>query len=166
MYYTKTIDSPVGKLRLISSETGLCAVSWHTNSIKSTIPTTVIEQNDHPILKQTEQQLEEYFMGTRKQFFIPLDTPYGTPFQKKVWQALRTIPYGELRTYAQQAVLIDNPKAVRAVGSANGKNPLPIIVPCHRVVASNGGLGGFTGGLSIKETLLAIEKKYKDSVAA
>lgn len=105
---------------------------------------------------QTEQQLNEYFSGTRKTFTIPLH-PIGTEFQKQVWTALTSIPYGETRTYAQLASQIGNPKAVRAVGAANGKNPLSIIVPCHRVIGSSGNLTGFAGGLDAKATLLSLE---------
>jgi len=103
------------------------------------------------------QQLAEYFDGSRKQFDLPLDFE-GTIFQKSVWAALLRIPYGETRTYAQIAIEIGNPNATRAVGAANGKNPLSIIVPCHRVIGSSGGLTGFAGGLGIKRQLLDLER--------
>jgi methylated-DNA-[protein]-cysteine S-methyltransferase len=163
MYYSKTISSPVGTLTLIASDKSLHAILWaaerKTNTKK---PLEIVEKPDHPILLETEKQLSEYFKGDRKKFTVPLDNSHGTEFQQKVWTALREIPYGEVRTYGQQAVVINNPKAVRAVGSANGHNPLPIITPCHRVIASNNKLGGYTGGLDIKKTLLELEKKFSN----
>jgi len=120
-----------------------------------------INRNDqHPILCEAECQLREYFAGERQQFDMPYDT-VGTEFQKKVWQALLTIPFGETRSYQQIAEQIGNPKAVRAVGAANGKNPLSIMAPCHRVIGSNGKLTGFAGGLTVKAFLLELESPQK-----
>jgi O-6-methylguanine DNA methyltransferase len=110
----------------------------------------------HPIIRQTAKQLEEYFQGKRLSFEVPLDLR-GTPFQVGVWQALRRIPYGETRSYADLARAVHAPKAFRAVGGANGRNPVGIIVPCHRVIASSGGLGGFSCGLAYKRKLLDLE---------
>ena len=110
----------------------------------------------HPVLREAVLQLQEYFEGWRRQFDVPLDLE-GTPFQKRVWQVLRRIPYGETRTYAEVARLIGRPTAVRAVGRANGTNPVAIIVPCHRVLASSGGLGGYGAGLEVKRRLLMLE---------
>ena len=114
------------------------------------------EANDSSVLLAAEQQLKEYFAGTRHQFELELDFT-GTEFQKQVWQALLTIPFGETRSYSQIAQQIGNPKAVRAVGAANGRNPISIIAPCHRVIGASGGLTGFAGGLEAKQYLLALE---------
>jgi methylated-DNA-[protein]-cysteine S-methyltransferase len=115
------------------------------------------EDNSHPVLVETERQLEEYFAGQRRAFAVALDVS-GTAFQRQVWNALLTIPFGETRSYAQVATQIGNPAAVRAVGAANGRNPLSIIAPCHRVIGSTGQLTGFAGGLDVKKRLLALER--------
>lgn len=112
--------------------------------------------NSNPVLKETEIQLEEYFLGKRRTFDIPL-APRGTEFQKRVWDQLLKIPYGKYITYGEQAVRLGQPKAARAVGAANGKNPIGIIIPCHRVLGSSGCLTGFAGGLEMKRKLLALE---------
>lgn len=109
------------------------------------------------VIKEADKQLKEYFAGRRKEFDLPL-VFHGTPFQKSVWNALMKIPYGETRSYKDIAELIDNPKACRAVGLANGRNPISIIAPCHRVIGSNGSLTGYGGGLNIKQILLELEK--------
>ncbi|TAG07598.1 MAG: methylated-DNA--[protein]-cysteine S-methyltransferase [Verrucomicrobia bacterium] len=148
--------SPVGILRLVASENGLCAVLWNCElSEHPRLPETT-ENTHHPTLQQAAKELDEYFAKQRKKFTIPLD-PIGTPFQLKVWQALRTIPYGETRSYGEQARMIGAPNAARAVGAANGKNPISIIVPCHRVIGKNGSLTGFGGGLHTKQKLLQLE---------
>lgn len=110
--------------------------------------------------QEVQLQLAEYLLGQRREFDLPLNM-YGTEFQKKVWEALRTIPFGETRTYGDIARQVDNPKGVRAVGGANNKNPIPIIIPCHRVIGSNGQLVGFGGGLDLKQRLLDLEQKSK-----
>lgn len=116
--------------------------------------------DDHPLLLETIAQLEAYFAGTLTDFDLPLSLQgMGTPFQQQVWQALITIPYGETWSYQQLATKINNPKAVRAVGAANGKNPISIIVPCHRVIGKNGTLTGYAGGVDMKQKLLDIESK-------
>jgi methylated-DNA-[protein]-cysteine S-methyltransferase len=117
-----------------------------------------IENSNHPLLLQLENELLEYFAGQRTIFTLPLN-PSGTPFQKSVWQTLCTIAYGETISYASEAKLFGNPKAVRAVANANGRNPISIVIPCHRVIATGGGLGGYSGGIAKKEFLLALEKK-------
>ena len=114
------------------------------------------EDANHPVLLHAQQQLEEYFAGKRRKFTVKLD-PAGTEFQNKVWNALRTIPFGETRSYGEIANQIGSRKAVRAVGAANGRNPLSIIVPCHRVIGADGTLTGFAGGLEVKAQLLALE---------
>jgi methylated-DNA-[protein]-cysteine S-methyltransferase len=118
---------------------------------------TAYESSEDPVIQQAIQQLSEYFTGKRTSFELPLSTP-GTEFQKKVWEALQQIPYGKTISYAQLAQAVGNPKACRAVGSANGKNPVAIVIPCHRVIASDGTLGGYAYGLEVKKELLELEK--------
>lgn len=151
------LDSPVGQLKLVAHETALVAVLWENENPNRVRLAALVEDRQHPILLKTAQQLNEYFAGKRQQFDLPLDFE-GTEFQQQVWQALLTIPFGETRSYKQIAEQIGNVKAVRAVGAANGKNPISIIAPCHRVVGANGKLVGFAGGLENKEILLKIEK--------
>ncbi|MFD1437931.1 methylated-DNA--[protein]-cysteine S-methyltransferase [Acinetobacter sp. ANC 4282] len=150
--------SPVGTLKLVAHETALVAVLWENENPKRVRLAELIEQTHHPILLETQKQLTEYFAGKRQQFDLPLDFE-GTEFQQKVWQALLTIPFGETRSYRDVAEQIGNVKAVRAVGAANGKNPISIIAPCHRVVGTNGKLVGFAGGLDNKDILLRLEKQ-------
>ena len=150
--------SPVGTLKLVAHETALVAVLWENENPKRVRLAELVEQADHPILLETQKQLTEYFAGKRQQFDLPLDFA-GTEFQHKVWQALLSIPFGETRSYRDIAEQIGNVKAVRAVGAANGKNPISIIAPCHRVVGTNGKLVGFAGGLDNKDILLRLEKQ-------
>jgi methylated-DNA-[protein]-cysteine S-methyltransferase len=154
--YHCTHPSPVGTLVLVASEAGLRAVLWEHETNDRVRVGASQEDRAHPILIQAMHELDEYFAHTRTHFTVPLD-PRGTDFQRHVWNALKAIPYGETRSYAQQAQMIGNPKAVRAVGGANGKNPISIIVPCHRVIGANGSLTGFGGGLPAKQFLLALE---------
>jgi len=147
------ITSPVGKLRLIASDKGLVAIDVQNVRVASNLETSASAQK---ILSTTKKQLEQYFAGKRTTFDIPLDL-VGTEFQQQAWRALCRIPYGKTISYGQQAKNIKKPKAFRAVGSANGKNPIPIIVPCHRVVAGDGTLGGYSLGLKMKKQLLALE---------
>ena len=149
--------SPVGTLKLVAHETALVAVLWENENPKRVRLAELVEQADHPVLLETQKQLTEYFAGKRQQFDLPLDFA-GTEFQHKVWQALLSIPFGETRSYRDIAEQIGNVKAVRAVGAANGKNPISIIAPCHRVVGKNGKLIGFAGGLDNKDILLRLEK--------
>ena len=148
--------SPVGTLTLVASEKGLAAILWENDDPARVPLGALTEDGEDPVLQETERQLDEYFSGKRKTFSIPLDFN-GTDFQKAVWNALLTIPYGETRSYGEIAVQLGNPKAVRAVGAANGKNPISIIAPCHRVIGSNGKLTGFAGGLEAKSLLLRLE---------
>ncbi|MDR0236590.1 methylated-DNA--[protein]-cysteine S-methyltransferase [Acinetobacter sp.] len=152
------MNSPVGTLKLVAHDQALVAVLWENENPKRVRLAQLIENKNHPILLETQQQLNEYFQGHRTQFDLALDFA-GTDFQQKVWQALLTIPFGETRSYKQIAEQIGNVKAVRAVGAANGKNPISIIAPCHRVVGANGKLVGFAGGLENKDILLKIEKR-------
>ena len=150
------IDSPVGVLKLVANDISLIAVLWENETPNRVRLAELIENKQHPILLETQKQLSEYFEGQRKIFNLPLDFE-GTEFQQKVWQALLTIPFGETRSYKDIAEQIGNVKAVRAVGAANGKNPISIIAPCHRVVGANGKLVGFAGGLENKDVLLKLE---------
>ncbi len=155
-YFFKEISSPVGRLKLIASDKGLAAVLWENDNPNRIRIRKYTEQIDHPALLEAELQLNEYFEGRRSSFSLPLD-PAGTEFQKEVWNALSTIPYGETRSYSDIARQIGNIKAVRAVGAANGRNPISIIVPCHRVIGASGELTGFAGGLDAKASLLSLE---------
>lgn len=151
------MDSPVGALKLVAHDQALIAVMWDNEEHKRVRLAELIEDRQHPMLHKVKQQLEEYFAGQRQQFDLPLDFQ-GTAFQQQVWQALLSIPYGETRSYKEIAVQLGNEKAVRAVGAANGKNPISIIAPCHRVIGSSGALVGFAGGLDKKQILLSLEQ--------
>jgi len=154
--FYKTMKSPVGDLKLVASERGLAAILWENDDPKRVRLGSLTECKKHQVLLETERQLNDYFAGKRKTFSLKFDC-VGTAFQKDVWQALATIPFGETRSYAQIARQIGRPKAVRAVGAANGKNPISIVVPCHRVIGANGKLTGFAGGLETKASLLRME---------
>lgn len=151
------LASPVGQLKLVANAQALVAVLWENENPKRVRLAELLEEAQHPVLLETARQLNEYFSGQRRQFDLPLDFE-GTDFQQKVWQALLSIPFGETRSYKQIAEQIGNPKAVRAVGAANGKNPISIIAPCHRVIGASGKLVGFAGGLENKDILLKIER--------
>ena len=155
-YEYTLMPSPVGQLTLVARNGRLAAILWENERANRVRLGEVREANDSPVLLETERQLKEYFAGTRHQFELELDFS-GTDFQKQVWQALLTIPFGETRSYSQIAQQIGKPKAVRAVGAANGRNPISIIAPCHRVIGASGGLTGFAGGLQAKQYLLALE---------
>ncbi len=155
-YEFSVIDSPVGKLKLVASPKGLSAILWENDDPKRVRLGDMNEDDSNPFLQTTQAELTEYFAGKRRDFSVPLDF-LGTEFQKKVWTALLTIPYGKTKSYAEIALQIGNPKAVRAVGAANGKNPISIIAPCHRVIGSSGALTGFAGGLTNKAFLLELE---------
>jgi len=150
------VDSPVGKLRLVASADSLVEVSWEEKNADRESLQLRAEPGQHPVLDETARQLAEYFAGTRRTFELALHFD-GTDFQRKVWNALLTIPYGQTTSYGRIAIQIGHPSAVRAVGAANGQNPIPIIAPCHRVVGSTGKLVGFGGGLHRKVHLLTLE---------
>lgn len=150
MKYAVVVNTPIGLITLVETDGALSEVRFGHRLDEETVGET-------PLLLQAVKELDEYFSGRRKAFTVPL-APRGTPFQQKCWAALLTIPYGETRTYGQQAELMGNPKACRAVGMGNNRNPLPIFIPCHRVVGANGALTGYAGGLDIKEKLLQIER--------
>ena len=154
---SKTMDSPVGRLTLVATDDGLAGILW-PNERPGRVQLKIDTNDDtHPVLVEAERQLTEYFAGHRTEFGLSLDLA-GTPFQRRVWSALLAIPYGETRSYAQIALQMGNPGAVRAVGAANGRNPVAIVAPCHRVIGSSGKLTGFAGGLDAKARLLALER--------
>ncbi|MBM3741872.1 MAG: methylated-DNA--[protein]-cysteine S-methyltransferase [Actinobacteria bacterium] len=153
---SRIISTPIGKLTLVASPRGLQRVIFGARKLSQTKRART-KTSGH--LTQAERQLREYFAGERKKFSIKLDIG-GTEFQESAWLALKRIGYGKTISYAQQARLVGKPKACRAVGSANGKNPVAIVLPCHRVIASGGTLGGYGGGLAIKRKLIALEKDF------
>ncbi|WP_120429264.1 methylated-DNA--[protein]-cysteine S-methyltransferase [Acinetobacter baylyi] len=157
--FYRYIDSPVGKLKLVASDTALVAILWENENPKRVQLANLTQAFQHPVLLQTKLQLEEYFLGKRQYFEISLDLQ-GTPFQRQVWTALQTIPYGKTCSYKQIAQMVGREKAMRAVGAANGKNPISIIVPCHRVIGAAGTLVGFAGGIDKKQKLLALESSF------
>lgn len=152
-----TMPSPVGVLTLVASDAGLRAVLWEDDSDRRVHLVDVTPTEDDPVLVTACDQLTEYFNGERTQFELPLD-PKGTEFQMAVWLGLADIPYGETATYGEQAARLGDPNKARAVGAANGRNPLSIVLPCHRVIGRNGSLTGFAGGLSAKRLLLDLEQ--------
>ena len=152
----KMVDSPIGRLKLVATDKGLAGILWENDRPRRVRLQIEAEDDRNPVLIETERQLREYFAGQRQEFALKLDLA-GTAFQRKVWNALLTIPFGETRSYGQIARQIGNPNAVRAVGAANGRNPVSIIAPCHRVIGSTGKLTGFAGGLDAKARLLAFE---------
>lgn len=149
------IESPIGPLFLVGHDDKLCAVLYTL-----TARYCDAQKREAPILQTTKQQLLEYFQGQRRTFDLPLELN-GTTFQLKVWQSLRQIPYGQTKTYKEQALAIESPSAMRAVGRTNGLNPLSIVLPCHRVIGSNGALTGYAGGLPAKAFLLALESRLE-----
>ena len=148
---TAVFDSPIGPLLAGASADGLCLLEF-AESARPAAPAS------HPILDQLREELSEYFVGERRDFTVPLVLG-GTPFQRRVWEQLRRIPYGETCSYEDVARAVGDAKAVRAVGSANGKNRIAVVIPCHRVINKGGGLGGYGGGLWRKEFLLALEQR-------
>ena len=153
-------------LHLASTARGICGISFVQSTpefllqLANTTGNEEWERDRDPLLVEAVHQIEEYFSGDRKEFQLALDLR-GTLFQQRVWQALQEIPYGQTRSYVDIARLLGSPGAARAVGAANGSNPVAIVVPCHRVVASGGGLGGYGGGLELKRRLLALESGSK-----
>jgi methylated-DNA-[protein]-cysteine S-methyltransferase len=159
MRHTRTIQTPVGELTLTANTHGLQAVLWPGESAEGFIDDSRTDGALDPehVLDDAEQQLVEYFAGERTEFDLPLD-PAGTPFQQQAWAVLRTIPYGQTMSYGEQARRLGDANKARAVGAANGRNPLSIIVPCHRVVGSTGKLTGFAAGVDAKDWLLRHER--------
>lgn len=147
------VSSPVGPLTLTQEDQALTGLHFGEHPQQGA-------EGPTPLLEEAARQLEEYFAGQRKEFSLPL-APKGTEFQLRVWQALLQIPYGETRSYGELAAMVGNPKACRAVGGANHRNPLSILIPCHRVVGTGGSLTGYAGGLSVKEFLLKLETRER-----
>jgi methylated-DNA-[protein]-cysteine S-methyltransferase len=159
-HFKTTLDSPVGELILVATDLGLRAVLWPNDEpARVKLPTPIKDASGNPILRRCVAQLQQYFAGERTAFDLPLDL-HGTEFQQLAWFSLASIPYGQTATYGEQAERIGRPKAVRAIGAANGRNPVSIILPCHRVVGADGSLTGFAGGLDAKRRLLEIEIQY------
>ena len=158
------IETPVGKLGITASDEAVTRIffsrEYRNRRRPRNAPETCTPETAGPLLLQAAAELAEYFAGTRREFTLPL-APEGTPFQRAVWDALRTIPYGESRSYKQIAAQIGRPTACRAVGMANHRNPIAIVVPCHRVVGSGGTLVGYAGGLEAKAYLLGLERENK-----
>ena len=148
--FVRVMESPIGRLCLRSNGKGVTALQFGGWELR---------RDELPLLVQAERELTEYFAGRRRDFSVPL-CMHGTDFQKAVWQALMEIPYGETASYREIAEKIGNPKSCRAVGMANNRNPLPIFIPCHRVVGADGKLVGYAGGLRMKQFLLELEGKY------
>lgn len=151
--FSKILKTPIGEMIALANENAIISFDF------------VVDKRDYkeskghsPLLKKLEKEISEYFAAQREEFTLPL-SPEGTEFQKGVWSTLLSIPYGVTISYAQEAELFGNPKATRAVANANGKNPISILIPCHRVISSDGGLGGYTGGIWRKEFLLSLEKE-------
>lgn len=161
----KLIDTPLGKMRLGATDEGICLLDFeYRRSIYSimkrieTFSRDTFAEGEHSHFKALELQMNEYFTGQRKEFDIPLHL-LGTPFQISVWKGLQQIPYGETRSYKAQSIFLGNEKAIRAVAGANGENGIAIIIPCHRVIGTNGTLTGYGGGLPKKKWLLEHERK-------
>jgi len=153
----KTMASPVGTLTLVANADALSAILWEGDDPARVPLGTLVEAPDHPLLGEVARQLDAYFAARLTAFDLPLDFR-GTAFQKQVWEALLTIPFGETRSYGEIARQIGRPEACRAVGAANGRNPISIVAPCHRVIGSSGALTGFAGGLVAKAYLLTLER--------
>ena len=163
------VDSPLGTIVIAATDKGLAGL-WFTDGQRHLPPQLTggsawPEAADHPVLKQVSQQLAEYFAGRRSEFDVPLDLRCGTPFQQSVWQALLAIAQGDVISYGEVSRRIGKPAAVRAVGGAIGRNPVSIIVPCHRVMGSNGTLTGYAGGLERKAALLRLEGALQEELA-
>lgn len=155
--YIAHMESPHGELTLMATDAGLALVKWMKDiSGKHNVTGEEVNASDHPVLAAASIQLREYFAGDRTEFDLPFDL-HGTEFQRQAWMALAEIPFGTTSTYGAQARRLGRPSAVRAVGAANGRNPVSIILPCHRVVGKDGSLTGYAGGLEIKSALLEHE---------
>ena len=157
----RRLTTPIGVLTLVASDVGLTHVLFDGQQPADVgLPDDLPVADDHPVLEAAARQLTEYFAGDRTEFDLPLDLR-GTDFQLEAWRALARVPYGETRSYAEQADLIGRPGAFRAVGAANGRNPVPVVLPCHRIVGADGSLTGFGGGLDTKRRLLELERSQQ-----
>jgi len=153
--YCSTLKTPIGTLQLFADNQALYTITFPTSP--TPLPDAEVAPPEHPLLNQVKQQLREYFNGSRKDFDLPL-SPQGTDFQQSVWELMQQIPYGRTKTYGEIAALLGNPNKARAVGGAANKNPLPLVIPCHRVMGANSQLTGFAGGLDTKKFLLDLEQ--------
>ncbi|MEW4566344.1 methylated-DNA--[protein]-cysteine S-methyltransferase [Tautonia sp. JC769] len=169
---SRRIDTPIGPMRAGASDQGLALLEFAEHDLPGNERramgqgrTVLLEDGDHPLLERLSRELADYFEGRRNAFTLPL-TFIGTPFERDAWEALRTIPFGETRTYAEQARSMGRATAVRAVGRANGRNRLAIVVPCHRVIASGGRLCGYNGGLWRKQFLIELEARHAPGAPA
>lgn len=170
MSSSKTIQSPIGWLKITATEKGLQSIEFFRHDDPKENLTNIHadgepreKKKEFAHIEQTERELAEYFEGKRKHFDVNLDIAIGTEFQRQVWDALIDIPFGETRSYKEVAEAVGRPKACRAVGGANNLNPLPIVVPCHRVIGSDGKMVGYAHGLGAKEALLRIEQGSHES---
>lgn len=154
----KPMPSPVGTLRLVASDEGMVAILWENDRPNRVPVAAEAEEGDNAVLQEAQRQLASYFAGASQAFDLPLDFR-GTDFQRQVWSALLDIPFGQTRSYSEIARSIGRPMAYRAVGAANGRNPISIVAPCHRVIGHNGGLTGFAGGIEAKRFLLELERE-------
>jgi methylated-DNA-[protein]-cysteine S-methyltransferase len=150
-----SMASPIGELTILATDEAVVAIRWNHEPFDPRLTGDIVDvpHGTHAVLDETVRQLDEYFAGERREFDLPLE-PNGTPFQRQAWTALRSIPFGETISYGEQARRLGDRNKSRAVGAANGKNPIPIVVPCHRVIGANGHLTGFGGGLGVKAWLL------------
>ncbi len=156
----KIIKSPVGPLKIVIRDQTLVAILWDNEKPNRVRLDQMTEDKKDPLILETEKQLNEYFLHQRRTFNLPLET-LGTPFQQDVWQLLKQIPYGSTWSYKEIALKMDRSQAVRAVGTAIGRNPISIVVPCHRVIAFDGSLAGFAGGIDRKKILLGLESTVR-----
>jgi methylated-DNA-[protein]-cysteine S-methyltransferase len=161
--FSTVVDSPVGALTIVASDDGVRAILWPDDDPARVRLAETTDDPSHPVVAATVDQLVEYFDGERTDFDVPLD-PAGTEFQRAAWAALRSIPYGTTVSYGEQAERMGDRRKARAVGAANGRNPISIVVPCHRVVGANGALTGFAGGTDIKAWLLSHEQRIAAGV--
>jgi AraC family transcriptional regulator of adaptative response/methylated-DNA-[protein]-cysteine methyltransferase len=166
MIALKRIDTPLGRMRVGATDKGICLFDFQFRRAVEGIMERVerllddkFEEADSQYFSILETQVAEYFSGKRKEFDVPLHLT-GTPFQKSVWEALKNIPFGETRSYKQQSVVMGQEKAIRAIASANGDNPVAIIIPCHRIIGEDGSLTGYSGGLQRKQQLLDLERRF------
>lgn len=165
--FCQTIGTPLGEMTAVTSDRGIVLFDFSDNAhlaremsdLSRYLPGNRIIDGGHPLLTQLATEIGEYFAGARREFGVPLHLA-GTPFQLEVWSALLTIPYGQTRSYADQARMIGRPTSVRAVANANGRNRLPILIPCHRVIGSDGTLTGYSGGIGRKTELLRLERSF------
>jgi len=162
--YCSVVESPIGLLGLAATERGLCEIRTGVANPEEFFRSLEINRATPPrredaVFQTINRQLSEYFRGRLREFSVALDLREGTAFQQQVWRTLRTIPFGRTRSYSWLAQRVGNPQARRAVGQANGKNPLPIVIPCHRVIRASGDLGGYSGGTDLKRFLLDLEQR-------